>query len=349
MDTPISRVDVFERAVVRLTPYVFVTWVVLALNVVVFGGMLLDGASIMSPTRDQLIEWGANQGVRTAGGEWWRLTTSNFVHIGILHIAFNMWVLVSAGPLVERLIGNAPFAATYLFAGALGSIASMMFRPMVVSAGASGAVFGVFGALLAVVLRQKGSIPMERVTRLRNSALTFVMYNVAFGLSMPGIDNAAHFGGLVGGFLAGAVSSRPIIGEVRRSAWPRALLVVVLGAGAIFGATRLVPPSLDALRHFITMEEDVDKLVRDHAERFDAGQLDGLAFAAVLDDDIIPRWHEARVRLQKSGAKDSEKIISYAVLREEALGLLSRGLREDDADYITAYKQKQAEAVKALE
>ena len=97
-----------------------------------------------------------------------------------MHIALNMWVLFNAGFLVERLLGNAPFLVMYLLSGLGGSIASVSFNPLVVSAGASGAVFGVFGALLAVLLLQKDSIPTERLTQLRSSALTFVLFNTVY-------------------------------------------------------------------------------------------------------------------------------------------------------------------------
>jgi rhomboid protease GluP len=339
---------VFERAVLRLTPGVYSTWILLALNVAVFIAMLASGASPLLPGTDVLLDFGANQGLRTISGEWWRITTANFVHIGVIHIAFNMYVLVAAGPLVERLLGNAPFMVMYLLAGALGSIASMSFQPMVVSAGASGAVFGVFGALLAIVIREKGSIPMARVTALRNNALGFVLLNVGFGFSMPGIDNAAHLGGLVGGFLAGAALCRPIVGEAKRSLTFKTLGVLILGGAILAGATQLMPSSLEDTMNFITVDGELRQEMHGHEKRFDAGDINGAELADLVDEQILPRWREASARLSRSD-EASKKLRRYAALRFDALESLVRGLRNNDQDEIDWYIKKRDEAVQALE
>ena len=95
-----------------------------------------------------VLEWGANFGPKTMDGQWWRLFTSMFLHFGIIHIGFNMWVLWNVGRLVERLVGNFGFALLYVVSGLLGSVASLAWNPTTISAGASGAVFGVVGALI---------------------------------------------------------------------------------------------------------------------------------------------------------------------------------------------------------
>src|SRR5262249_31538048 len=159
------------------------------------------GVSVADPTIPDLLRWGADFGPKTTSGEWWRLFTSMFIHIGIIHLLVNMWVLAAAGPLVERMIGNAGFLLMYLLAGLSGSLASLLWDPLVVSAGASGAIFGIYGALFGLLLRQSRSIHVQALAQLRNSGFVFLLFNLFQGLFQPKVDFTAHIGGLVGGFL----------------------------------------------------------------------------------------------------------------------------------------------------
>jgi rhomboid protease GluP len=190
----------FWQRLFQITPYVLVTPAIVGINGVVFLLMTLDSGALLLPPVETLIDWGANYGPRTLDGQAWRLLTSTFVHIGIIHIALNMWVLWNIGQLVERLAGNVGFLILYLLSGLFGSLASVFWNPAVLSAGASGAVFGAFGGLMGFVLLRGDSIPKGVLGRLRNSGLTFLFYNMIFGLSIPGIDMAAHLGGLAAGF-----------------------------------------------------------------------------------------------------------------------------------------------------
>ena len=162
-----AQVMEFRVGLHRRTRRVWATPALVAANVAVFAIMVAMGVGLMSPSIDGLITWGANYGPRTTSGQFWRLVTNVFVHIGIVHVAMNMIGLWQMGPLVERLLGNRGFLAVYLFSGVCGSLASVLWNPFVVSAGASGAVFGVYGALLAFLLRHRGSIPREDHVRAR--------------------------------------------------------------------------------------------------------------------------------------------------------------------------------------
>ena len=206
---PENRLVEFQHTLLQLTPRVYVTPVLIGLNVLVFIAMVATGVSPFSPTVADLLRWGADFGPLTTQGEWWRLLTGTFVHVGLLHILLNMWVLATAGPLVERMLGNVGFLVMYLVAGLVGSVASLFWNPLLVSAGASGAIFGVYGALLGLLLRSHGSIPTQALAQLRNSGLGFLGFNLIFGIMQPNIDSAAHVGGLVGGFLCGVVLRQP--------------------------------------------------------------------------------------------------------------------------------------------
>jgi membrane associated rhomboid family serine protease len=158
----------------------------------------------------QLVSWGSNVGQMTLGGQWWRLFTSMFLHGSLLHILFNMVTLWQAGQLVERLFGSLRFLVLYLFAGLCGSLASVLWNPHVNSVGASGAIFGIIGGLFAFMRHENSGMPPTVVKDLRGSLLPFLAFNLFAGFIYPHTDNAAHIGGLVGGWLAGHLLARSL-------------------------------------------------------------------------------------------------------------------------------------------
>ena len=210
-----------------------VTQVFLVINLVVFAAMALEGVA-MDPNSRQLIEWGANFGPYTMGGQPWRLLTSMFLHIGLLHILLNMWFLWNLGEWCESLCGHWTFAAVYLISGIGGSLASVWWRPGGVSAGASGAIFGIVGALVSSHYFGEFSAPLFAVrARLRN-VLFFAGYGLIMGTFSGRTDNAAHIGGLVTGLVFGALIARiaPEPEFLRRLSVIFFVGLIVLGAGA---------------------------------------------------------------------------------------------------------------------
>ena len=185
-----------------------VTQAILGINVAVFAAMLLAGVSPVDPTGQQLVDWGANFGPYTIGGQWWRLLTCAFVHIGIMHIALNMWCLWGLGRLAEAVYDRWTFGAIYLITGLSASVASLIWNPIGVSAGASGAIFGIAGALIAAFYLGEFSLPKTVVSGLLTSVLKFAGYNLVLGAFLGHTDNAAHVGGLVSGLILGALIAR---------------------------------------------------------------------------------------------------------------------------------------------
>ncbi len=200
----------FQSILVKSTPRVFITPIILGLAVLIFVVMLLSGVSLFAPQVEDLIKWGANFGPYTLNQEWWRLLSSVSIHIGVLHLLFNMQCLWNLGNLAERLFGNWTFLLLYLVSGIGGSIASLWWNPTVVSAGASGAIFGVAGGIAMFFLRGKLSVPPSVIRKNLNSILVFVGYNLLYGFGASGINNAAHLGGLATGLVAGALLLRPL-------------------------------------------------------------------------------------------------------------------------------------------
>lgn len=152
-----------------------------------------------------LLRFGANFAPLTIGaGQWWRLLGAAFLHIGWVHILVNMYSLYAVGPTLERFFGNLRFLGVYTLSALFGSLASAFFGGGHISAGASGAIFGLFGAAVVLGLRHKTAIPKPIQQQLVKGMLPAIGYNLAFGFSQSGIDNSAHLGGLLAGSLAAA-------------------------------------------------------------------------------------------------------------------------------------------------
>lgn len=165
----------------------------IAITVMVFLGQM---AATQFVGHDLLLELGAKSRGEILNGEVWRLITPIFLHIGIPHLFVNMYSLYAIGPAVERFFGTARFVTTYLQAGIAGIIFSLALSPFP-SAGASGAIFGMLGALAAFLYRHRALFGRFGRLQLRQIILVALL-NLGLGL-MPGIDNWGHLGGLVVG------------------------------------------------------------------------------------------------------------------------------------------------------
>lgn len=340
----------FDATLARLSPRTPVTAVVVGLNVAVFCAMAVAGAGIIEPNAGVHVAWGSNFGPQTTGGEWWRLVTSTFLHFGLLHLFFNMWALLTTGPLVERLYGPAAFAFLYLASGVLASLASVAWNPMVNSAGASGAIFGVYGALLALLLHARAEIPRSVLRSLRNSTLFFVLYSLGNGLSHQGIDNAAHVGGLCGGFLLAPLLRRRLSaggdvrpgGRVRRFVLPVVACAAAILGGAIAAAHRAAASAevefTRTLDWFRDGESRAIAASRDLAKQASAGKISDAEFAARYQRDFVAFWDEADARIgpiplppSSSMAATSARLRELISSRRKSGRLLVEGLREGDA------------------
>lgn len=179
----------------------FICYLFIGVQIIMFFLMEASGGSTNSQT---LIKWGAKVNYLIANGEWWRLITPIFLHIGFLHLAMNSIALYYVGPLIERIFGNSRFFIIYLFAGFSGAFASFLYSPSL-SAGASGAIFGCFGALLYFAWQ----FPKLFFRVMGWNVIIIIIINLIFGFTIQGIDNAGHIGGLAGGFLATAIVHFP--------------------------------------------------------------------------------------------------------------------------------------------
>jgi membrane associated rhomboid family serine protease len=242
------------------------TQIIFGINAAVFLGMVFasgDPSAFLSPLQEfstyEVIQWGANLGVLTLSGEWWRLLTCVFVHGYLLHIAFNMWCLWNLGQLCESLYGRWTYAAVYLISGVGASFASALWSLNRPSVGASGAIFGLAGALIAAFKLGEFSVPRAALSGTLRSLLVFVGFNLILG-ARPGsaTDNAAHIGGLITGLILGALIA--LIAPHQDQASRRIAIFVVMSL-ALAG-------SAAGLAHYHGFPLRVGRVYFDHSKNF---------------------------------------------------------------------------------
>ena len=220
------------------------TYLLVGINCLVFLAMVFSHVSIFNPTPDQLVHWGANVPVNVLlGGEWWRVVTAMFVHVGIIHLATNMWCLWNLGLLGEPLIGPFGLFAAYILSGAAGNLLSIGVNTWnghwgSAGAGASGAVFGIAGVLIVLLKSPRLPIPAKDLAGLRKSVIYFAVLNFVIGFGSGqfnlgvNIDNMAHLGGLLGGVLF-ALPMVPLLGSPKKLFVLRRRVAVGLVSGVL--------------------------------------------------------------------------------------------------------------------
>lgn len=208
-----------------------ITYGIIGINIIVFILMVVSGVDFFAPTGIDIMQWGANYKPLTLTGDWWRLMSCVFVHIGIIHIAFNMYALYMVGIYLEPMLGTIKYVTAYLCTGVFASMASLIWHSTPVpSAGASGAIFGIYGVFLALLFTNL--IPKQMRKSLLQSIGIFVVYNLVYGMK-SGVDNAAHIGGLLSGLVIGFVyylTLKKEEGENKRNTIAIIVAAVTIGA-----------------------------------------------------------------------------------------------------------------------
>ena len=294
-----------------------------------------------------LLLWGGNYGPSTANGEWWRLVSYQFLHSNLLHIALNMWVLWKVGSLVERLYGRLTFLTLYLVSGISGGLLSIVWDPARVTVGASGALFGLLGAMLGYLFQARTELPKSFFRAHWLPTILFIAFNIASGFFQPLIDNAVHVGGLLSGFLLGWSLARPLAitgWKITRTAIGGGLAfcaVFLVGVWlAIAGAGLTPDEKFLADNHWYASGEVASlRLWQKLAFQESAGTVSGADLARQFEHGIRPFWKNARDRVaaempklpaeQKSFAA---KLLSIIKLRLAWIDAIASAARNSDAD-----------------
>lgn len=342
-------------------PHVRVTQALLAANILVFLATLASGAGLWHSSNAVQLAWGANFGPATQDGQWWRLGSALFLHFGVLHLALNMWALWDGGQLVERMYGPWRFAAIYFASGLCGNLLSLVTHGgQAVSGGASGAIFGVYGALIVFLWQARRALHPHEFRWLFWGALGFSAATIAFGLLVTGIDNAAHVGGLVSGLCGGTLLLRRFEAEPQLPRVSR-----LLAGGALLGAlallvTHLPEPAyrwrdeVQARREIVQFLRDDREISRTWQHLISEGQRRGASFdelAGRIDDAVGDRYEESFEQLAQlpggsalPSAATIERLRDYAQAQRDASRELADGLRAHDPAQIRAALEKARRA-----
>lgn len=262
-----------------------VTPILILLNIGYFITMAFDGTNVFNPQSEKLLFWGANIRELTLGDEWWRLFTCMFIHIGIVHLLMNLYALVFIGTLLEPKVGKLRFLIAYLVTGFFSSAVSLYWNNFAVSAGASGAIFGLFGVFLALLT----TTIIEKSVRkpMLIYILIYVVINLVNGLQ-DGIDAAAHIGGLLSGICIGYVFYYGLINEDKKELnnWLMggvALTVVI----ASFAIIETIPNPLKqySIKNNQNTTLKYFELYNEKMEEFEANESIALDAFIYADDD----------------------------------------------------------------
>ncbi|MGQ2978582.1 MAG: rhomboid family intramembrane serine protease [Polaromonas sp.] len=258
----------FEHKLATLTPHVWAMPVVMGLCVVVWVAMVTGGTSVFGPKPEDVHRWGGSTAWDVQAGEWWRLGSAMFVHAGVEHLALNMAALWPAGWLLTRLLGNRGFLLVYFGAGLVGAALSLHFSGQrAICAGASGAVFGVIGALMASVTQHHGKFPGVRGLEMVIGLLFYVVLSLVAGSYNPAIDNAAHIGGLLAGLVAGWVLVEKVdVGPSRSARAGRFLLAAALMGGGTAAVVIKAPVAGTDVRAMLGQWRALEAPSRAHEE-----------------------------------------------------------------------------------
>lgn len=337
-------ISIYDRLIQR-SPATPVTNVIVALNVGIFVAMvLLAGAGIWHSPNDVQLRWGANFGPATQDGEWWRLGTAMFLHFGAIHLILNCVSLWEAGQLVERMYGRWRFIAIYVIAGLCGNLLSLVVQGnQAVSGGASGAIFGVYGAALLFLWRERASISAREFKWLFGGGCVFSVVTIVLGFIIPGIDNAAHIGGLITGGLVSIVLSQSISARLMPALYRgvAGLVLVVTCALLIYQIPEpkyrwsdelLLRSEINA---FLYENQAINRTWLEIAQESKQGNKTFEELASKIDFAISRPYQAQYEKLSKlpqdpalPSAQQLEGLLEYTEIRKKESEALVKGLRQ---------------------
>jgi membrane associated rhomboid family serine protease len=348
----------FEEFLRARTGRPLVTPLLAGLNVLVFTSMLFAAGALGEP--QTLIAWGANFTPLTTNGEWSRLLAATFVHGGVLHLAATIAGLVPLGLVLERAVGRVTFAAIYLAAGLVAAVTSLWtMSPTSVSFGASGAIFGIYGLLLASFIwavvggpLEPGPLPLTRAKQIAAGAAVFVVYN----LFTDRLDTASELAGLVTGFAGGLLAARGVIAEkppVGRAALVTAVAILI-AAGAAFPLRGTIDARPE-IAGVLAVEQRTAAAYEGAVANFRLGRVPAKALVQLIERTIIPDLQRVRARVKglRGVPREQAPLVTaaedYFRLREQSWRDRVEGLLKSRMELLRKADLSERAALEAFE
>ena len=334
----------------------FVTPLLMTANIVILILMAYSGASIGMPEMEMMLNWGANTRQLIIEGEAWRFLTSCFLHFGIMHLLMNMIALYYIGYLLEPRLGSIRFIFCYLMTGVCASVVSTWWHVYGVSAGASGAIFGMYGVFLAFLTTRfiEKSVRKE----LLGSISVFIIYNLIAGQS-PGIDNAAHIGGLISGVVIGyAMIPSLLRPNVTAIKLVTVAILLSIMSGLIYFTIRSLPNDLKRYEDKMVTLSSMENMALEVLALPAGTPKEELLIG--LNDRGIYYWNENIKLLDEFAELDLPPVLeqrnamlrTYCSLRIKSYELMSKSITEDTPSYnlqIADYNKQISEVLQQLQ
>ena len=337
----------------------------IVVNVAVALAMGVFGAGWSHSDSSVQMAWGANFGPATKDGEWWRLGTAMFLHFGLLHLLANMLALWDSGRLVESIFGTRRFLVIYLVGGLTGNLLSLIVQgDTAISGGASGAIFGVYGAFLVFLLHHRRQLHPVDFKWMFGGAAIFSLALLALGWFIPAIDNAAHAGGLVAGGVTGFIllpghSSGSAVHARARLFAGMVFLLVVITLLAQIPAPRYrwsdEAIARDEIRAFAEEDARVNARLRALLRGSNAAGATFDELAGQIEADVVRHYEQSFEQLsdlhlspQVPSAATVERLRQYAEKRREASQALAEGLRTHNELQVKEALRSSGRAAKSL-
>jgi rhomboid protease GluP len=349
------KTDDFNDALAARTRRPFLTATLVAYNIAMF--VFMVSAPGGTGDSDTLVRWGASVGPMTANGQWWRLITATFVHAGAIQLIVDLVAFTQVALLVERMFGQVALAVIYAGAAAFSGAIGLWSQPLAVTCGASGAVFGIYGLLVALVVRGTwqrlpSRVPLRVVRRLAPAAAVFIGYYMAAG----GPQWSAGMAAFVVAFAVGLALTRGV--AERKPETPR---VLWLATTPLSIAMMLVAPLngmtdvRTELGNLVTVDSQTSAIYLAATEQFKRGALNAESLALLIERSIIPKLEASKARLNGVGGVPSQQRAlvdganEYLRLRAESWALRATALHKANMRLLRDADQKERESLDALE
>lgn len=352
---PRPEEQAFRDALRARTAMAIVTPALVILNVLMFVRMLFGAGAFSDPTT--LIAWGGNFAPRTTNGEWWRLVASMFVHAGFFDLTLNMIGLVVIGLVLERLVGHITFAVVYIAAGIAGGIASLFAYPLIVNAGATTGILGVYGLLLATSLwsvlgRSPLTIPWAVVKRLGPVVGVFMFYVFVSG----GFGHVGNVTGLVVGFGLGLGLTKNVSESIPSLRHAAAAMAATVAIAVVCGVPlRGIADVGPSIAQVVAAEDRTANVYQKAVNQFVKGRASAEELATLIGGTIVPDLQSAGAPLRTLGkvAREQQPLVAdageYVRLRTESWQLRADGLRAGNMRTLREADRTERAALTAFE